>query len=82
MFIQTHQLFRIHHTCFELDAVDIDGWICIDVCLAGAESSAVPLPRQVVLRRADLDSNSNNNIDDTRHTILLIVILVSILTIL
>ena len=33
MFIHIHQLFRILCTCFELDAVSIDWWTCINVCL-------------------------------------------------
>ena len=28
-----HQLFRTQYTCFELDTVNIDWWICINVCL-------------------------------------------------
>ena len=32
-FIHTRQLSRVHHTCCELDAVDIDWWICINFCL-------------------------------------------------
>ena len=30
--IHLHQLFRIQYTCFELDAVNIDWWMCIHVC--------------------------------------------------
>ena len=33
IFIHIHQWFRIQYTCFELDTVNIDWWICIIVCL-------------------------------------------------
>ena len=32
-FIDIHQLIRIQHICFELAAVSIDTWMCINVCL-------------------------------------------------
>ena len=32
-FVYAHQLFRTQYTCFELDAVDIDWWMCIHFCL-------------------------------------------------
>ena len=35
-FIHIHQLFRIQCTCFELDSVNIDWWICVISCLVGA----------------------------------------------
>ena len=31
--IHTHQLFRLQYTCFELDTVNIDWWMCINFCL-------------------------------------------------
>ena len=32
-FIHIHQLFSIQYTCFELDAVNVDWWICAVFCL-------------------------------------------------
>ena len=32
-FIHMHQLVRMQYACFELYAVNIDWWICINVCL-------------------------------------------------
>ena len=34
-FIHVRQLFRIQHTCFQLDAVNVDWWICINFRLVG-----------------------------------------------
>ena len=48
-FIHAHQLFRIPYTCFELDTVKIDWWICTNVCLVGdighrSRDGSVPPP--------------------------------------
>ena len=46
-FIHIRQSFRIQYTCFELDAVNIDWWICIHFCLAawGPQTAKAPSPK-------------------------------------
>ena len=31
-FIHIHQLVRIQYTCVEFDTVNVDWWMCINVC--------------------------------------------------
>ena len=33
IFIHIHQIFRTHYTRFDLDAVNIDWWICLNFCI-------------------------------------------------
>ena len=43
--IHIHQLLKIQCTCFELDSVSINWWICINVCLVGADALLGQRPR-------------------------------------